>query len=205
MEQQLAQNIPGYKMFIVWDLDDTVFDTEHALVNWINKKYNANYVWGNRLGRKGVEGERLMDALEDAFFMRDGVFCPGWEKFPEWLRFMEFAYPEVGHLFVTHRGYHKRGMEYTLENFKKHGLVMEGVALDPEVHPDKEAWLKTQTNLPFLLFDDRPHWTNGNGGSDNVILVNRPWNSELQGYRRVESFKDVQKQAVDFIVSHLGY
>lgn len=81
MEQQLAQNIPGYKMFIVWDLDDTVFDTEHALVNWINKKYNANYVWGNRLGRKGVEGERLMDALEDAFFMRDGVFCPGWEKF----------------------------------------------------------------------------------------------------------------------------
>lgn len=190
---------------VVWDLDDTLFDTEHHLVNGINSRYNANYIWGNRLGREGVEGDRLREALDEAVFMKEAKFVPGWESFPQWLRFMEFAYPEVGHIFVTHRGYHERGLEYTLENFKSHGLVMEGVALDPEVHPDKEAWLKEQTDLPFRLFDDRPHWTNGNEGSDNVILVSKPWNSELKGYQRISTFHEAQLITKDFLVNQLGY
>lgn len=197
----IGENI---RKVIVWDLDDTVFATEIALTDFINNVLGVPLIWKNRLDKTcPVEGPLLMAALDAGTFMAYGNFVDGFNLLPGLLKHLETTYPEVLNIFVTHRGYHPLAAERTETQFKRLGVTLKGIFLDPDKDPCKKTWLDNNLEgLPWILFDDNPKWGGGVEGSvDNVYLMDKLWNQKETAYQRVYDINGVIDKIGSFVES----
>lgn len=195
------------KLFIVPDLDDTLFETELAMTHWINETFTHNLVWKNRLSRTDPkEAPYLMEVLKDGRFMEEAEWCPGFEHFPQLKEEMKTVFGDrIEFIFCTHRGYHENAPVYTRNQFKRLGLEMEGVFLDPEYHPCKKTWLDANLQgADYYLFDDNPHWVGGErGDADNIFLMDKLWNQNETQYPRIFNYDQFKQTIFDLAIKHL--
>lgn len=191
---------PHYTSVVIFDLDDTVFDTEVAFVDWIWRNLGIRHVWKGRMNiRDPIEGPLLAPTLESAEFMRDGNFVPGFEKFPDLLAELRRDFPEVLFIFGSHRGYNPLAAKFTRQQFDRLGVDLPGVFLNPHEHPCKKTYFDNNLNgLPYLLFDDNPHWKGGASEKvDNILLMDKIWNQEETAYERIYSFGQMRAEVIN--------
>lgn len=189
---------------VVFDLDDTIFDTEKAFVSWIKKNLGIEYEWKGRMDKNDpIEGPLLRPCLESAEFMRDGNFAPGFERFPQLLQELREAFPTVLFIFGSHRGYSPLAPEYTSQQFQRLGVELQGVFIDPAEHPCKKTYFDNNLNgLPYLLFDDNPHWEGTSEEEvDNIFLIDKLWNQSETAYVRVYSFDQMRAEVINYLWS----
>ena len=196
------------KTFFVFDLDDTKFESELAMVHWINETFSHNLVWKNRLSRTDPkEAPYLKAVLEDGHFMEEAEWCEGFEVLPQLQKEMQTVFgPRLEFIFATHRGYHPRAAEFTRNQFDRLGIEMDGVFLDPAEVPCKKTWLdKHLAGANYYLFDDNPHW-NGTDAREieNVFLMDKLWNQQQTAYQRLYSFADVKQRLFTLALKHLA-
>ena len=168
------------KPVIVFDLDDTLFETRE----WFKKYLNVMGIEYPQTDdyhiEKYVDSGLIKFALDQGSFMTEAMPVKGAQHCIN--RLISAGYTTG---FCTHRGYHPKAVGKTIQGFYKWDLMIEGfegVVLDPRVYPCKMKFLDT-LHSKYVLVEDRP--TAVRTAKGQVIIYDRPWNRNITNAPRI--------------------
>lgn len=173
------------KLSINIDLDDCLYDTEPEMCRILLAEYGYNAPKNCYLTRENTDG-MLEHILANPTFMQSVPLREEYRNIAKYLNPLRNYWQRVAQVqFVTHRGYHEKGKEYTREALLRDGLQhVPVVYLDPAVHSDKMAWLlKHQPDFDHIIFDDRPCHNFEHGTQtavDSVYVIDQVWNRDAR-------------------------
>ena len=168
------------KPVIVFDLDDTLFETRE----WFEKYLNVMGVAYPQTDKfhidEFVDPKLIQFALDQGSFMTEAKPVEGAQHYIN--RLIAAGYTTG---FCTHRGYHPKGGEKTIQGLYKWDLMIEGfegVVLDSKVYPCKMKFLDT-LHSKYVLIEDKP--TAVRTAKGQVIIYDRPWNRNITNAPRI--------------------
>jgi hypothetical protein len=164
---------------IVFDMDDTLFDTRAEMVACFAEfGHDLRNVPGYVTKHNAPE-EILVSVLGRARFMTTGKMFDG--AF-DLLKRLVHAGADVR--ICTHRGYHADGLKHTHTQLFEHKILNTLIpehhvyCLDPAQHKDKFAFLDAELKSPYVLIDDNPDLSGDRGRYGSLVVFDRPWNQE---------------------------
>lgn len=168
------------KPVIVFDLDDTLFETRE----WFKKYFKVlgvEYPQTNEYYLdKFVDPKVIKFALDHGAFMTEADPVEGAAHYIN--RLVTAGY----HVhYATHRGYHEKADEFTIQSLYKHGLLKSGVDLiviDPGLCPCKMRVLDEMFDK-YVLVEDMPKGVRTCKGQ--TIIYDRPWNRSITNTPRI--------------------
>lgn len=169
------------KPVIVFDLDDTLFETSE----WFKKYLN---VMGG-VACPQTDDYRIEEYVDPAlieFALNQGSYmteAKPIKKAQHYINRLIAAGYTTG--FCTHRGYHPKAGEKTVQSLYKWDLMIkgfEGVVLDPRAYPCKMKFLDT-LHSKYVLVEDEP--TAVLTAKGQVIIYDRPWNRNITNAPRI--------------------
>lgn len=167
------------------DLDDTVNFTRSIMVDLLFSEYNYRAPRDIYLTSDNTSG-LLGKILDSGEFMKiprlnDG-FCGLFAKIVSTIGVI----PSI----CTHRGYHKRGKEFTYDFLDALGIsnfLGEVILLDPGEYPNKLEFIQSKMNLKdgeFIIVDDKPNFFSNKPLCNNTILFDQYWNRDISTYSK---------------------
>lgn len=171
---------------IVFDLDDTLF----ATYPYFDQQLKSRGIdcQGHYITAKNG-GPHFIEMLSDAKFMLDLKLHSGVFQMLSHLRHHKDARLSS----CTHRGYHDKAPEYTLESLDRHGIrnMFDVVHfVDPSVYNDKLEYLREHFGHDnFILVDDKPIFDSSKPLPKNVLLRSQFWNEHIDHPYRVSSME----------------
>ena len=168
------------KPVIVFDLDDTLFETRE----WFKKYLNVMGVAYPQTDKfhidEFVDPKLIQFALDQGSYMTEAKPVEGAQHYIN--RLIAAGYTTG---FCTHRGYHPKAGEKTIQGLYKWDLMIEGfegVVLNPKVYPCKMKFLDT-LHSKYVLVEDKP--TAVRTAKGQVIIYDRPWNRNITNAPRI--------------------
>lgn len=168
--------------YLIFDVDDTLVNTELAIANIIHQQFGFQCPLNTYLN-PGNTNNHHAQVLAEAKFMVDTPLEEGTAELFALLPTLKEAGYKLA--ICTHRGYHAEGEKHTiamLERYQVRDYFDDIIILDFNQHPDKVAFLEAylDENETFTLFDDRPRFDQTHPVDVNVVVVDRPWNQNIQ-------------------------
>lgn len=164
---------------IVFDLDDTLFDTRAEMVDCFAEfGHSVDHIKGY-ITKHNAPEDILLKVLSRAKFMTTGKLFEG--AFDLLSRLVNSG-EDVR--VCTHRGYHPDGASFTHSQLLNHGILNTLIpeshvyCLDPADYKDKFAFLDSVLDAPYVLVDDHPAMSGLNGLYGSLVVYDRPWNQE---------------------------
>lgn len=176
----------------ILDVDDTLVDTEGAIVDIIWQDHGYRCPADTYLDPTNTGGHHAV-VMAEAKFMKTAAVLPHARKLFD--RMEEIV--DAGHFMhiCTHRGYHNDGLTHTrnlLEENRVSHLITDIHVLDFNTTPDKVAHLDAiYGQSQYWLFDDRPRFNQGHPLPANIWLFDRPWNQHIEGNRTTDIFDTI--------------
>lgn len=168
------------KPVVVFDLDDTLFETRE----WFEKYLNVMGVAYPQTDKfhidEFVDPKLIQFALDQGSFMTEAKPVEGAQHYIN--RLIAAGYTTG---YCTHRGYHPKAVWKTIQGLYKGDLMIEGfegVVLDPKVYPCKMKFLDT-LHSKYVLIEDNP--TVVRTAKGQVIIYDRPWNRTITNAPRI--------------------
>lgn len=192
---------------IAIDLDDTVYDTNGYLGKALGARgHNVDVPmhWWDMDGYNG-DGVRI---LKEARFMRDALPLPGWTSLSTLVDYCNRLYPSrLKFIYLTHRGYHPSAESLTKLALKRDGIDnIPLICIDSKTYPSKHTWLRAQTRTDgyFMLVDDFGQYGARPEPTDLALVCSRPWNADIEGHPRFETFREFADLLLTKLASVLG-
>ena len=168
------------KPVIVFDLDDTLFETR----NWFRKYFTVlgiKYPQTNDYFLdKDVDPKVIKFALDCGFYMTEAEPVEGAAHYVN--RLLSAGYDVH---YATHRGYHEKAGELTIQSLYRHDLLKSVVSLiviDPSRCPCKMKVLDEMFDK-YVLVEDMPKGVRTCKGQ--TIIYDRPWNRSITNAPRI--------------------
>ena len=168
------------KPVIIFDLDDTLFETR----NWFRKYFavlGIEYPQTNDYFLdKHVDPKVIKFALDHGSYMTEAEPVEGAAHYVN--RLLSAGYDVH---YATHRGYHGKAGELTIQSLYRHDLLKSGVDLiviDPSQCPCKMKLLDEMFDK-YVLVEDMPKGVRTCKGQ--TIIYDRPWNRTLTNAPRI--------------------
>lgn len=174
---------------LIFDLDDTLFNTSYELRRIIRQDYGVDITHNEYLDGKNCKG-LSKPIIESGQYMTTVPLFDELITLPHLIQRFRRHGGVVG--VCTHRGYHKNAQELTQGSFEKHGLIFDFQHfLDPKVDECKITYLNDKYGVGnYQLFDDRPKGASVEPITEsNVYLVNRPYNRHVDAAVRIHVYQ----------------
>lgn len=194
------------RILLALDMDDTVADTNNYIADWLINYYEESGLehLADQVRDLQYEGKTTMQLtgghreVVSTLIMPSGRFMVD-SKPSEIVRKGLFSYLrdfikdnehiEITVVVCTHRGFHKKGEEYTdrwLEDNTWYYPVTKLHVIDPAEHLDKIKYLKEQyPEHQVIIFDDNPM------GKPTEVL---PYHPELIVYTEIAEYPEYAAQ-----------
>lgn len=164
-------------MHFVFDVDDTGAKTHPFYVKHFRENFDIELPKDVYATPENA-GPHFYDFVNSGYFL-DKVEM--YEGFAEAI----FQIKRDGHSasVCSHRGYHPMGMSKTRKLFGQElwNQFDNHYFLDPLRTPNKMDFLESVIEGPFVILDDRPHFSSELDPEDynNIVLFDQPWNKHL--------------------------
>lgn len=163
-------------LWIVFDLDDTLFKTSEFFCAVLNRRYGITRKISDSFT---VPAPPILEALIDTGeHMLAATLHPAFDELPEWMVYYRSRH-DVRFAVASHRGYHEKAQDYSRMSYDQNNLTFDYEHyLDSEIHPCKMTYLlgTVPEGVRIVLIDDRPHGDSDQPVHSNVVLVDQPWN-----------------------------
>lgn len=182
-------------LVVSFDLDDTLFNTSEYFKEALLKL--GAHITGEEgfYTPENTQG-KITPLLESADFMKDAQIYPELSELSSWMKWMRQLYPLIQFVVCSHRGFHERGKEYSQIQLKNHDLEFDFEFYICHLkEPCKLDFLNVMfSQTVYLHVDDRPSHT-ATELSENIIIVDKPWNQHYTG--------DFSRETTATILPHL--
>ncbi len=169
---------------VVFDLDDCGVTTHSVLID-MHRRIMPDFEVPSDQFLTKENAPALPAILEDGQYMALTQIRPGFIHAVRRLK-------DLGHktYICTHRGFHKRGKEFTEELLGDDIDAFTDIFyLDPynPMEKDKTQFLSRTLGNDFYLVDDNPGFK-GNYNPDHVILYETPWNKNCKSLASIRDW-----------------
>ena len=181
---------------LVFDLDDTLFDTNTWISNWLVQNGHEAKDPNSFALPKSVPKSVADELFSAAEFMLKADPLPHFHKMKEF-------YDNHDVLYCTHRGYVRHGLNFTVQQLCQHlkpvlhvgdaelerKVRISSHVIASEHYPCKLEYLDSAIGQPYVLVDDNPKQTESELGT--VIVFDKPWNKSVKSKYRIASLLDL--------------
>lgn len=173
---------------IIFDLDDTLFDTSRELRKILKEEYALNITHDLYLTDENTYGH-VSKLFKSGLFMASAELYEVLSWLPSTLQYLSDMGVQTA--VCTHRGFHPKAAEYSKVAFNRYGLKFSNeFYLCPKKQANKIAFLDSVYGKDnYFLFDDNPKKDDVPLDNDNVYLIDQPHNQNVVALKRIKLFQ----------------
>ena len=164
-------------MNILLDFDDVIYDCYSILEKAVAEKFEKVNDSFNFTESYKATDEEIRD-----FLINESTYLDDMEPYNGAGEFLTYLFDNHNVLIITHRGFHPRGYEYTVEHIERLNVRNFDKRCVLSIEGDKLEWFKhTAHTLPDVVIDDSPSMIKSaiDNGIKYVVAPIKKYNSHL--------------------------